>query len=160
MKIQPETPEDQPAIRNLHQAAFPGPEEAKLVDQLRADGDSVISLTAVQDKNILGHVLFSPMTAPFKALGLAPVAVRPSHQGAGIGSALIRAGIDMAKAQGWEGIFVLGDPAYYQRFGFDPAKAKGFSSPYAGPHLMLLPLTDHLPVTGEIAYAEAFAALG
>src|SRR3546814_10906388 len=97
------------------------------------------------------------MTAPFRALGLAPVAVLPGRQGESIGSALIRDGLARATAAGWEGVFVLGEPEYYRRFGFNPAMAKEFSSPYAGPYLMALSLDGKaLPVTsGPIDYARS-----
>ena len=101
------------------------------------------------------------MSAPFKAVGLAPVSVAPARQRCGIGRRLIRAGLRRAADEGWQGAFVLGDPAYYRRFGFNPERASGFASPYAGPHLMVLGLHGDLAATeGRIDYAPAFAALG
>lgn len=159
--IRIESAADGPAIHKVVTAAFGRPVEAGLVDRLRADGDSVISFVAVEDGRIVGHVLFSRMTAPLRALGLAPVSVVPDRQRSGIGSRLIRAGLDRATQDGWQGVFVLGEPVFYRRFGFDPALAGGFSSPYAGPYLMALALGGALPVThGEIEYARAFADLG
>lgn len=165
MLIRDEQPGDISAIRQVVEAAFGQAQEAELVDQLRADGDSVISLVAIEDEAVVGHVMFSRMTAPFKALGLAPVSVLPRWQGQGIGSALIRTGLKRAAAEAgsksWQAVFVLGDPAYYRRFGFDPAQASGFISPYAGPHLMVLALKDEvLAREGRIDYAPAFAMLG
>jgi putative acetyltransferase len=161
MIMRDEEPADIVGIRNVVDAAFRQPLEAKLVDQLRTDRHSVISLVAVDDGKIIGHVLFSKMTAPFRALGLAPVSVMPDRQRSGIGSQMIRVGLERAADERWEGVFVLGDPKYYRRFGFSFACAKGFASPYAGPYLMALPLRGDLPVTeGEIGYAPAFAALG
>ena len=160
MIIRGETDADRAAIRRVEEAAFPGPDEAKLVDQLRADGDLHISLVADDDCEIVGHVAFSLMLSPFRALGLAPVAVSPERQRAGIGSALIHAGLKQAAAEGWRGVFVLGDPPYYERFGFDVALAAGFACRYAGEHFMVKPLGDALPVlSGEVDYAPAFAAL-
>lgn len=72
----------------------------------------------------------------------------PERQGRGIGSALIREGLARAEAGGWRGVFGLGEPAYYRRFGFDAEAARGFASPYAGPFLMVLPLGGALPATG------------
>jgi putative acetyltransferase len=156
-----EQPEDATGIRGVIEAAFGQRAEADLVDQLRRDGDSVISLVAVADGAIAGHILFSMMTAPFRALGLAPVCVSPERQRRGMGAALIRAGLERATAGGWQGVFVLGENSYYERFGFDPALAAGFTSPYAGPHFMLRLLDDRLAIrTGRIDYAPAFAALG
>ncbi len=101
------------------------------------------------------------MAAPFRALALAPVSVMPERQNAGIGSRLIRAGVERAVADGWQGVFVLGEPEYYRRFGFDPALAAGFASPYAGPYFMALSIGGALPVTeGKLGHAPAFADLG
>ncbi len=160
MHIRDEEPADRAAIREVVTAAFGQPLEADLVDRLRAEGDSVLSLVAMEEGRVVGHVLFSRMSAPFRALGLAPVAVMPDRQRAGIGSRLIRIGLERAAEDGWQAVFVLGDPAFYRRFGFDADQASGFSSPYAGPHLMVLALGGALPaMTGEIAYAPAFAGL-
>lgn len=160
MIIRDEKPADRAGVREVVLAAFGGHQEADLVDRLRADGDAEISLVAVDGTRIVGHVLFSPMSAPFRALGLAPVSVLPDRQGTGIGSLLIRAGLERAELGGWQGVFVLGEPAYYRRFGFDAALAGGFASPYAGPNLLALALGGPLPATaGRVDYAPAFQAL-
>ena len=161
MIIRPETPGDVVAIRIVEEVAFGQPDEARLIDDLRAAGDAVFSLVAVDDDTVIGHALFSRMKAPFPALALGPVAVQPEYRRKGIGSRLIREGIARSEAAGWAGIFVLGDPAFYRRFGFDVGKARGFTSPYAGPHLMVLPIgSSELPVNaGPIEYAPAFAGL-
>jgi putative acetyltransferase len=71
---------------------------------------------------------------------------------------LIRWGLEQAERAGWHGVFVLGDPRFYRRFGFDPALANGFTSHDAGPHLMALAFGESLPaITGRIDYAPAFA---
>ena len=151
---------DYPAIRGILLAAFPGPDEADLVEQLRVDGDSAIELVAEDGGRIVGHILFSPVHAPFRALALAPVAVAPDRQGEGIGSALIEAGHAIAREQGWEAIFVVGEHEYYRRFGYDPALAAGFASPYAGGYFMALALHGALPTdTGDVRHAPAFASL-
>lgn len=162
MIVQPENPDHYTAIRQLHAAAFPSPAEANLVEQLRHDGDACISLVATQDCRVIGHVTFSKMGAPFRALGLAPVAVAADQRRRGIAAALINAGIERAKTESWDAIFVLGDPGYYQRFGFRADAAAAFTSPYAGPYLMVLALTETgLPVSaGRIDYAPAFSSLG
>jgi putative acetyltransferase len=161
MVIRDEEPAEIPAIRAVVEAAFARTLEARLVDRLRADGHRAVSLVAVDGGEILGHVFFSPMDAPFRALALAPVSVAPHRQRSSIGSRLIREGLLRAAACGWEGVFVLGDPAYYGRFGFSSARASGFASPYAGPHLMALALGGALPASeGRIEYAPAFAMLG
>ena len=162
MIVRLETPGDVVAIRAVHEAAFRQFAEADLVDDLRAAGDSVFSLVAVENNAVIGHAMFSRLTAPFPALALGPVAVLPERQRMGVGTRLIRGGIARSEAAGWSGIFVLGDPAYYRRFGFDAGKASGFISPYAGPHLMALPLgRSELPAdTGSIQHAPAFTKLG
>jgi putative acetyltransferase len=160
MHIRAEQPGDREAIGTVIAAAFGRRQEADLVDWLRAGGDSVISLVAEERGGILGHVLFSRMEAPFRALGLGPVAVLPARQGEGLGDALIRAGLQRARDAGWDGVFVLGDPGYYRRFGFTPELAASFASLYAGPYLMALALHGSLPATGgTVAYAPAFARL-
>lgn len=101
------------------------------------------------------------MDSPFRALGLGPVAVAPDQQRKGIGGSLIRSSLEVAEKEGWQSVFVLGDPVLYQKFGFDPALANGFTSPYAGPHLMALSFKRPFPfTTGKIEYAPAFAMLG
>jgi putative acetyltransferase len=158
--IRGEESTDGPAVRAIVAAAFRRRDEADLVDRLRADGDAIRSLVAFDRTEVVGHVVFSKVVAPFRAVALGPVAVRPDHQRVGIGSRLIRAGLEQSRAEGWQGVFVLGDPAYYQRFGFDPGAAAAFTSPYAGPHFMVLALDARLPVTeGVIEYAPAFALL-
>ncbi len=158
--IRDQAPADRDAVRDVITAAFGQPDEADLVDRLGSDGDSVISLVAADGPAVVGHVLFSRMTAPFRALALAPVSVLPARQRTGIGSRLVRAGLERASEDGWQGVFVVGDPAWYSRFGFDAALAEGFETPYAGPYLMVLPLDGALPAeTGRIGHASAFAAL-
>ena len=127
------------------------------MDRLRETGDSVVSLVAEEGGEILGHVMLSEITAPFRALGLAPVSVMPERQGQGVGSRLIEAAIERAKALGYDAIVVLGDQAYYSRFGFDIAAAAPYASPYAGLHLALLNFNDrHLPPEGRLNYAPPF----
>ena len=137
-------------------AAFGQDDEADLVEALHAAGDAAIALVAEQDGTVVGHVLFSPMRSPAGCLGLAPVSVTPAHQGRGLGSALIRAGLERAREQGWRGVFVLGHAAYYPRFGFTHEAVRAFARPFAGPHFMLLPLRDDAPTEGRAQYAPAF----
>jgi putative acetyltransferase len=153
---------DHEALRSLLLEAFPGPDEADLVERLRAAGDAEIALVAEAGGQIAGQVMFSRMKAPFSALGLAPVAVDQRFRRHGIAAGLISAGLERAREEGWQGVFVLGEPGYYARFGFSAEMAAGFASPYAGPYLMALPLQGAaLPAaSGRIDYAPAFAALG
>lgn len=150
-------PADAAAVRSIVAAAFGRSLEADLVERLHAEGDVAIALVAEDAGRIVGQVLFSRMAASFPALGLGPVSVIPERQGEGIGSRLIRAGLARAAQGEWKGVFVLGAPAYYRRFGFDAALARGFESPYAAPYLMGLGLGGPLPTAaGRIDYAPAF----
>ena len=139
MRIFQERPRDRAGVRAVEAAAFETGAEADLVDALRESAASILSLVAERDGAIVGHVLFSPVTlvgaaAPEPALlGLAPLAVAPGHQRAGVGSALVRAGLDWCRALDVEGVVVLGDPAYYSRFGFTPASDRGLRCEYDVP---------------------------
>ena len=160
ISIREEEQDDWPAIAALEEAAFGRPDEARLVDRLRSNGDLVLSLVAQAGAKIVGHLALSRMAAPFLALGLGPLAVAPDLQRSGVGGRLTEAALERARADGWDAVFVLGEPAYYRRFGFSAQAAIGFASPYAGPYLMALSLKGALPVSsGTIEYAPAFAAL-
>jgi putative acetyltransferase len=160
IEVRVESPRDWNSVHHVVLTAFGRSAEAELAREHREAGDSVVSLVAEEDGEIVGHVLLSRMEAPFPALALAPLSVIPTRQRSGIGSALVTGAIDRARREGWAAIFVLGDPTYYERFDFDRAAAEGFVSPYAGPHFMLLKLTPSLPATaGELRHAPAFATL-
>ena len=160
IEIRDERASDAEGVYRVVSAAFGRPDEAELVEELRRAGDCVVSLVAEEDGEIAGHVLLSRMEAPFRALALAPVSVVPTRQRRGIGSALIRSAVERARKEGWEAIFVLGEPGYYGRFGFDAAAAAGFTSPYAGEHFMVLALGTALPAsTGELRHAKAFEGM-
>lgn len=161
MIIRTAVPADHHAIDGLLRQAFPSPQEADLVKQLFADGDAVIALVAEVGQIVVGAAIFSPMTASFPALSLAPVAVAADHRRKGIAARLIREGLRLARADEWEAVFVLGHPQYYERFGFTAQAAAGFENPYAGPYLMAVALRDGgLPAsTGKVDYAKAFRDL-
>jgi putative acetyltransferase len=157
--VREERADDIAAVRDVVTAAFGGSAEATLVDALRDAGDTVIALVAEEHGRVVGHLALSKMAAPFAALALAPVSVLPERQRYGIGSALIREAISRARSD-WTAIFVLGDPRFYERFGFDVRLATDFASPYGGPHFMVLALTGSLPTpSGVLRHAPAFAAL-
>jgi putative acetyltransferase len=160
--VRPEEAGDRAAIHDLVIAAFGQSAEADLIDRLRANGDTVLSLVACEAQSperALGHILFSRLAAPFRALTLAPLAVAPGRQRSGIGSRLVRDGLDLARAGGWQSVFVLGDPAFYRRFGFDAHLATRFRTPYDGPHLMALMLAGAAPSAAPIRWPKAFSAL-
>jgi putative acetyltransferase len=158
--VRDESPQDWEAVYQVISSAFGQSAEAELVEKLRGAGDSVVSFVAEEDSQIVGHVLLSRMDAPFPALALAPVSVIPARQRGGIGSILIERAVNHARTKGWAAVFVLGDPNFYERFGFSRDEAAGFTSPYAGQHFMVLKLSPSLPsTTGELRHARAFAAL-
>jgi putative acetyltransferase len=133
--IRPEQPEDIAAIHRVNQLAFGQEAEAELVDKLRTNKKAVLSLVAVSNDQVVGHILFSPVTIEnenesFPALGLAPVAVLPEWQNRGIGSQLIRAGLDECRRAGHACVVVLGHPEYYPRFGFVTASRYGVGCEY------------------------------
>lgn len=126
LEVRPERPEDQAAIHALHVAAFPTDAEARLVDALRVGGALTLSLVAVIGGALVGHIAFSPVTVEAEGgvahgVGLAPMAVAPTHQRQGIGARLIAAGLGALRAHRQPFCVVLGHPAYYPRHGFVPA---------------------------------------
>jgi len=125
---------DRDAIARVVTAAFGRPDEADLVTRLRADEDVLFELVAEEDGAIVGHILFSRLWADrFELYGaLAPLAVRPDRHRQGLGQKLTRAGIEAAREFGCHGVLVLGDPAYYGRFGFAAATAAQVKAPFAG----------------------------
>ncbi|MCB2053446.1 MAG: N-acetyltransferase [Geminicoccaceae bacterium] len=160
LAIREERPGDANAIRAVLEQAFGRAAEADLVDALRASGDVVTALVAIEAEKVVGHVTTSRLDAPMRAVALAPVAVRPERQGRGIGSRLIEAAIAAARAAGEQSILLLGEPAFYGRFGFRVEAARGYACAYAGPFLMALTLDPAAPMRGRIDYPAPFSALG
>lgn len=135
--IRPEESGDAAGIRAVHEQAFDTAGEADLVDKLRETCPERISLVAVVDNLVVGHILFTPArtyagTETIKGMGLAPVAVLPSYHSQGIGAALIRRGLEIVQAAHYPFAIVLGHPSYYPRFGFERASAHGFSCEFDG----------------------------
>ncbi|MGD0804262.1 MAG: N-acetyltransferase [Candidatus Bathyarchaeia archaeon] len=123
IQIRPENPDDIEAIRQVHLSAFPRPNEAKLVDLLRQAGKASVSLVALEEGRVIGHVLFSPIdlvpnSMNLHGLGMGPVGVLPKFQRQGIGSRLIIEGLEICRRKGFDFIVELGEPKYYSRFGF------------------------------------------
>jgi len=153
-------PADRLEIGAVLAAAFGRTDEAELVNRLRADEDVMFELVAEQDGAIVGHVLFSRLWAdrPELFAALAPLAVRPDRQTGGLGSALVRASLDTAREFGCHGVLVLGEPAYYGRFGFSANAASQVSAPYRGlAAFQALALEDGAFADSmSVAYPDAF----
>jgi putative acetyltransferase len=163
MQIRPELPEDHADIRYITEAAFlpmtySNQAEAAIIDALRAANVLTISLVAVEDEVLIGHVAFSPVTLkdqPGGWYGLGPIAVRPDCQRRGIGTALIRNGLARLEDLGAQGCVVLGDPDYYGRFGFEAIS--GLELPGVAPEYFQCRLfSGRKPPRGKVAYHPAF----
>ncbi|WP_299812812.1 N-acetyltransferase [uncultured Jannaschia sp.] len=160
MLFRPETPEDAGAIRALTTAAFAAAPhsdgtEPAIVDRLRAEGDLILSLLAL-DGALLGHVAFSPvrLDAPGRWAALGPVSVAPDRQGEGIGTALIESGLARIREAGFAGCVLLGEPDYYGRFGFRNGLGLSYGAVEAR-YVQGLPFGTVLP-RGDVAFAPAF----
>lgn len=159
MKIDIEAPREAAALHAVVAAAFGRTDEARLVDDLRGSGDLVVSLVARSSGAMAGYVALSRMASPSGSLVLAPLAVLPAFQRRGIGAALVRRALAEAGEDGWRLVFVLGDPAYYARFGFTAETAAPFPSAYAGPSFMAQSLGGDPVDVAPVAYPPAFASL-
>ncbi|MGD9864868.1 MAG: GNAT family N-acetyltransferase [Pseudodonghicola sp.] len=163
MDIRDEGPQDHEIIGQITTAAFApmaysSGTEAAIITTLRQTGALTLSLVAVEEGTVIGHVAFSPVTiggADVGWYGLGPVSVRPDRQGRGIGSALIRAGLARLRQIGAGGCVLVGNPAYYRRFGFGPLPGLRFSSAPAE-NFMALRLTDADAPQGEVAFHPGF----
>lgn len=163
MSIRVEEGTDWTAIYAIYQAAFRQLAEADLVRDLDRDGDLALSLTAFGEEPA-GHVAFSHLSIDgfplVKGCALAPLAVAPSYQGQGVGTMLVEQGLKRMGQMGFDIAVVLGDPGYYGRFGFTAQLARSLKTPYDGPYLQALALSDKgKEVQGPISYARAFAEL-
>ena len=163
--VREEKPADEAAIRHVNEQAFGSPDEANLVDKLRKNDALAVSLVAVLDDEIVGHIAFSPVNlepekVPVRAVGLGPMAVLPAHQRKGIGLQLIQAGLDACEKAGHEFVVVLGYPDYYRQSGFAPAKSHGIHCEFEVPDDVFMvkelhegTLTEH---SGRVRYHPAF----
>jgi putative acetyltransferase len=166
MEIRKEERRDFAGVRAVHEAAFPTSTEADLVDALR-DTDAWrddLSIVAVQDGEVVGHLLISVAHLDTGApiLALAPMAVQPARQRQGIGGALVRASLERAAQTGLPLVVVLGHPGYYPKFGFGSASALGIRAPFDVPDeaWMAMRLPGWGPeVAGTVVYPPAFDAV-
>jgi putative acetyltransferase len=153
-----QTAADAESVDALLRESFPTDAEADLAKRLQMNGDAIIALLGEDNSQIQAYAMFSKVDAPFRALGLGPVATNKTARNQGHASALIRNGLEMARADGWQACFVLGNPKFYGRLGFSVELARGFRCKYAGPNFMCIGLqSGGLPtLSGAVAYAKAF----
>ena len=166
MNIKLESTDDIEAIEKINLEAFNGHDEGMIVSRLRSSGDLVLSLVASIDGKLVGHIAFSKMTLNNSSdnnsfVGLGPMAVTKDCQRSGIGSALVREGIKLLSDRGIKGVFVLGHPEYYPKFGFKPSQSTfGISSKYEVPDNVFMALEIEHGVfnnlNGVINYSSAF----
>lgn len=163
--IRDEREEDAGAIRAVTLAAFADmpysqQTEAAIVAALRAAGALAVSLVAVEDGDVVGHVAFSPVTIDGAEapgwFGAGPLSVRPDRQRGGIGAALMRAGLARLAGAGAKGCVLVGDPGYYRRFGFEASSSLAYPD-LPAEYFQVLALTSQ-PPSGTVAFHSAFAA--
>jgi putative acetyltransferase len=165
--IGPETKTDYVKITKINDLAFGQKNEGRLVKKLRKNDSFIpdLSLVAEVDGKAAGHILFFPIRiiddrSEYESLALAPMAVRPSHQRKGIGSELVRKGIEMCRLKGFMSIIVLGHPEFYPRFGFQPAGKWGITAPFDVPYeaFMALELVGGglKDIRGMVSYPDEF----
>lgn len=154
-------PQDFDQVAELVQITFGRYDEVQLVESLRKNRKIMYEWVATVSGELVGHLVLSRLRSPRHCLALGPVSVAPEYQGTGIGSALIRAALEQAEDEEWVAVFVLGDPAYYYRFGFDVGQASTFSSAYPAEFtgVAVLDAGGFPALTREIEYPKAFAKL-
>jgi len=168
--IRPEKPSEHAAIRDLIIEVFTekfgsGEDEAALVEEIRKEKsfEPELSLVAAKGQELIGYVLFSPVVIEsalaVRAAALAPLGVRPEFQRRGIGSELVKRGLEQCLRLGYKAVFVLGEAAYYRRFGFRPIGETGLKTPFDGPHDMVVELADGAldGVSGAVRYPELWS---
>ena len=164
MLIRAENENDRAPVYSVNVSAFETPTEAILVNALRKQAQPVVSLVDEENGEVVGHIMFSPVSlsgfASLSALGLAPMAVAPEYQRKGIGSALVRAGLEQCKLLGFAAVVVLGHPDYYPRFGFLPSSRFGIDSEYDVPEDVFMAMELQPGAlsgkTGRVKYHDAF----
>jgi putative acetyltransferase len=163
VQIRAETPADAAAIAAVTSEAFGGVEEAELIERLRVQGLVTVSLVAVEERTIVGHILFSELAVevddhPIRSVALAPMCVRNDRQRRGIGTALVHAGLDAVRVARYRAAIVLGHPGFYPRFGFSSALAAKLDCPFSGSAFMALELVPGAlhGTRGKVTYPAAF----
>jgi putative acetyltransferase len=160
-----EEPGDRLAIRRVNEKGFGTSEEANLVDALRQTNAIVLSMVALDDRDIIAHILFTEVdlvqaNSQFKGLGLGPMAVLPCHQRKGVGAQLLQIALDKCRRLDYDFVVVLGYPEFYSKFGFSPAKPQGIRCEFDAPDeaFMVLELRENglAGRSGTVHYREEF----
>jgi len=161
MKIREEKAEDYDTVREINDKAFGQVEEGRIVDRIREACKDIISLVAVEDEKVVGHIFFSPAEInhkgkTIKGMGLAPMAVHTEYQNKGIGSLLVNEGIKRVKESGCPFIIVLGHEKYYPRFGFEKASNYGIKPQWDGvpDEAFMIMILDHEAMAGVSGIAK------
>lgn len=169
VRVRSERRSDHERVFAIHEAAFGRPDEVRLVSRLRTSVSPSLSLVAELHGRVVGHVFFSPVHIEPEAggpavAGLAPIGVDPAHQARGVGSALVRSGLARSPDLGWEAVVLVGDPAYYSRFGFALGAPLGlrYEDEAHDPVFQVLELRPGAlrGRTGRVRFHEAFAQTG
>lgn len=161
--IRQERPGDIAAIRDVNAQAFSRDAEATIVEALRANGGALLSLVAEVDGQVVGHIMYSPLqVGDTQGAALGPMAVLPGYQGRGIGSRLVEEGNLRLDEAGLPFVVVLGHPAFYPRFGFEPASNHGISCEWDVPDEAFMVLVFDPArmqgVTGAARYRAEFSS--
>lgn len=162
LTIRVEIPANFTALREVNRKAFGREAEADLVDALRENGKFVLSLVALLDDQVVGHILFTDLLGSTQRMaGLAPMAVLPECQHRGIGRALVRTGLEYLHEQSYDAVVVLGHKDYYPMFGFRPAANLGIRTQFDVPpeYLLVAPLSGAPIAPGNLRYQPEFEAL-
>lgn len=166
--VRQESPTDFPSVYSVNTAAFKRSEEAQLVDRLRSSNSFIpeLSLVAVIDKDIVGYILFTQVSIIGKnssdqSLALAPISVHPKWQQKGVGTTLIRNGLDVARNLDYKSVIVLGHADYYHRFGFRPTNKWGIKPPFKVSEALFMGLelieNAFANLEGTVIYSKEFA---
>ena len=166
IEVRFERPKDIDEVRLLNEKAFGQPIEGRIVDKLRKSCKGILSLVAISNNKVIGHILFSPVTIEtqsgvIEGMGLAPMAVSPELQNQGIGSKLVKEGLRIINNTKYPFVSVLGHEKYYPRFGFKRASKYGLKSQWEGvpdEAFMVMILNDSVMkrVSGIVSYRDEF----
>jgi putative acetyltransferase len=167
MLIRGEEQRDWAAVHALNVSAFETPAEAHLVDALRDQARPLVSVVADDHGAVVGHIMFSPVALSgqpaLRIMGLAPMAVAPARQRQGVGSALVRAGLEQCRQLGCDAVVVVGHPAYYPRFGFSSATRFGIGCEYDVPDDVFMVVELHAGAlrgaSGTVKYHAVFSTI-